>query len=1618
MKEYKCILLLILFSFFLSHKFLFAQDEYRYERSFPITGNTRVLSEPLGMAFDSTGCMYVSDMLDRIQKFSSDGKLISQWGKNGKEDGDFNIPYGIATDKNDFIYITDSQNSRVQIFDSNGKFISKWKSDGNSEFQFKEPAGIAADTNGNIWVADAGLNSIQKFDSTGKLLSVWNADKGFNFNSPHGIVWDKNGFLYVADSLNNRILKYNEAGEQIRQWGSPGSGNGEFDTPLGVAADFHGDIYVTDMGNHRIQKFDSNGMFKASFGTEGFGNGEFFAPEAIIIPDDRFVYIADRLNDRIQKLTTDGIFMSKFGRGNGPGFLNSPVGLAVDLQENIFVADTENHLIQKYDKNGKYLQNWGGEGSENGKFSWPYGIAVDQNGDIYVSDNGNCRIQKYDSKLGEWKEFGKAIVSPWGIALTLDAIFVADNFKSRILKFFKNGQQDIAWGSNGEIKENMLDPRGLDIDKEGNIYVADKSADCVLKFSSEGIFLNRFANQSSPGSVTLDDEGHIYVSSTENRILKFDKNGMLQAEFGEGGSYPAQFNSPQALGIGADGKIYVADRYNHRIQIFRKASSDDKKEKAIIVAGGGPYPGNRLWDATRVSANFAYRTLMYQGLQKSDICYLSSDAGIDLDNNGKSDDIEAISDSSTSAKDRLRDKIINWTSDADRLILYLVDHGGSKRFSLTESQILTDTELNVWLTEFQKNNEKQVIVIYDACRSGSFHPVLRQDARMPPAVCPGEIKPRIIISSAKDDQNAYFLNQGTISFSEFFWSEVFNGANLSAASQTAGNLIANITTAQTYQYSACGSLKEQNVTIGNGTEYLAEEGRAEIKISEIRAEQVKVTVTHTAEISRVWIVLIPENCEQTGKEISDSTIIELPSQDLLPGEEPGVYEGTLKLPQDNLSYQLVGCATDMYGNQFRSESVSVLDKAKKAHAMLIAGETDGENLPEEFTSKLKNYVQYNLNTAYAALIQQGYDDDSIYAMAPNDMEFAHTDSSFLTLDTIKSHLDTLNGDNTENLIIYITGTGEPGEFHLGSGETLTAAVLDNMLDEIQNRISVNLIFIYDADYSGGFLPFMQPPEGKNRVLISATSTDQKLPLVEGTDISFSGFFWKNIRNGLNLWRAFSEAEESLIFLGPSASPQLDDNGNGIGNEAADGNRAASITIGTGLGIVPNAMQFVFPETVEPDAFEPDNYREQAKVLTIDDTGEYRTLFPERDADWVKFYCLAGQTYTVSVKNQYGVPISDIRIQAFMGENESSAFAGAGEINIQNPADSVCYVKISSEDPGAYQYFLEIYISTAPELPVYVRGTVKNIFGNGIANAIIKSDRGGSAISLPGSGNYLMLHTACSALFTVNAVGYIENKVSVNITETTVYQLDIILQPVYQPPPDTMPLAEIISPASDNVRITEGESVHFQGNVTGGNEPFVYSWNFGGGAENVHVQSPIDVFFNKAGTYTVTFTVTDADGDTARDSLMITVNFHPDNIPVFPGPDGNGGDDIPICDFFSDPNPLPQPQNPGSDGNPGADIPIGAEPAEPYNGNTAEPETVPAISYVPEKSENTVITEQEKEQNIPSVPEKAEEELKTENDQSSASDDPDTAKNYRTPQAPESLGESGGMGCFIRSAGWQ
>jgi hypothetical protein len=209
---------------------------------------------------DSSNDVYVADSSNsRIEKFTSNGSYLTQWGSTGSGNGQFEYPGGIAVDSSNNVYVVD--NNRVQKFDSNGNYLTQWGSYGSGNGQFWSPGGSAVDSGNNVYVLDAGNARVEKFNSSGNYLTQWGSYGSGNgqFNAPQGIAVDSSNNVYVSDALNFRIEKFSSNGSYLAQWGSLGTGNGQFTDPESVAVDSTGNfIYVTDVDYNRVEVFANN----------------------------------------------------------------------------------------------------------------------------------------------------------------------------------------------------------------------------------------------------------------------------------------------------------------------------------------------------------------------------------------------------------------------------------------------------------------------------------------------------------------------------------------------------------------------------------------------------------------------------------------------------------------------------------------------------------------------------------------------------------------------------------------------------------------------------------------------------------------------------------------------------------------------------------------------------------------------------------------------------------------------------------------------------------------------------------------------------------------------------------------------------------------------------------------------------------------------------------------------------------------------------------------------------------------------------------------------------------------------------------------------------------------
>ncbi len=211
--------------------------------------------------------------------------------------------------------------SNVMVFDKKGEQIRMFL---KSKHKFGSISGVAVDKEDNIYVSDSNKHCVYKFNKRGDLLKTFGKIGSFptSFNSPRGIAI-AGGQVFVCDHKNHRVQVLTTELEPVRQIGSKGTGNGHFNRPEDVAIDNEQMVYVTDWGNDRVQVLTMDGRFICSFGKRGSGQSDLSSPCGVCVSG--FVYVVDR-NNCVSVFTKDGQFVTSFGNGH----ISNPIGIAVD----------------------------------------------------------------------------------------------------------------------------------------------------------------------------------------------------------------------------------------------------------------------------------------------------------------------------------------------------------------------------------------------------------------------------------------------------------------------------------------------------------------------------------------------------------------------------------------------------------------------------------------------------------------------------------------------------------------------------------------------------------------------------------------------------------------------------------------------------------------------------------------------------------------------------------------------------------------------------------------------------------------------------------------------------------------------------------------------------------------------------------------------------------------------------------------------------------------------------------------------------------------------------------------------------------------------------------------
>ena len=180
--------------------------------------------------------------------------------------------------------------------------------------------------------------------------------------------------------------------------------------------------------------YDPGAIFVTRWGSSGSAKGSFDTLSGVCADPSGFIYVADTYNNRIQKFDSSGGFVTTWGSyGHANGSFSYPSGVCSDPSGFIYVADTNNNRIQKFSSSGGFVTAWGSFGSANGSFDWPYGVCSDPYGFIYVADTYNDRVQKFSSSGG--------FVTTWGsLGITNGSFFNPSGVCSDTVRLYIRGR--------------------------------------------------------------------------------------------------------------------------------------------------------------------------------------------------------------------------------------------------------------------------------------------------------------------------------------------------------------------------------------------------------------------------------------------------------------------------------------------------------------------------------------------------------------------------------------------------------------------------------------------------------------------------------------------------------------------------------------------------------------------------------------------------------------------------------------------------------------------------------------------------------------------------------------------------------------------------------------------------------------------------------------------------------------------------------------------------------------------------------------------------------------------------------------------------------------------------
>ena len=634
------------------------------------------LNTPASLAFDSLGDLFIADSGNKVIRKVTPAGIISTFAGNGTNgysgDGgqatsaELNTPSGVAFDSSGDLFIADTGNKVIREVNTSG-VISTFAGNGTIGYsgdgglataaELNGPQSVAFDASGNLYIADSGNEVIRKVTRSGIITTfAGNGTTGYSgnggpatsaeFNQPWAIAFDAVGDMLIADKGNSVIREVTTtgvittvAGTGTTNYTGNGSAAGAatFNSPKGVVFNASGDLFIADTGNQVVreltvpisttqtyvvsQNYATTTSLAESSSTGGLGANVTFTATVgsthgvptgtVTFEDGSTILGTQTLSGGVATFSTTALALGSHTivayysgatgayfpsaaagasqsnvintvAGNGqPGNagnsgqavnanLYTPEGIAFDSSGDLFIADTTNNVVRKVTPGG-VISIFAGNGTAgytgnsgqatSAELSGPTGLAFDSSGDLFIADTGNNVIREVNTS---------------GVIST-----VAGNHTAGYT------------GNGGPATSAELDaPTAVAFDSVGNLYIADTANNVIRRVIISGVISTLAGNHTSgytgnggqaataelngPRGVAFDSAGNVYIADTGNNVIRqVNLAGVISTvvgnhtagNTGDGGqATSAELDQPTSVAFDAFGDMFIADTANNMIR--------------------------------------------------------------------------------------------------------------------------------------------------------------------------------------------------------------------------------------------------------------------------------------------------------------------------------------------------------------------------------------------------------------------------------------------------------------------------------------------------------------------------------------------------------------------------------------------------------------------------------------------------------------------------------------------------------------------------------------------------------------------------------------------------------------------------------------------------------------------------------------------------------------------------------------------------------------------------------------------------------------------------------------------------------------------------------------------